>query len=66
MVTERTCSFSGESIEPGTGIMYVKKNGEVYHYISRKCLREHQGLKRMNRYVKWTKAAHDVKAEKSA
>ncbi len=52
---KRVCSFSGEEIEPGTGIMYVKKNGEVLHYKSRKCLKNHQGMKRVNRYVKWTK-----------
>lgn len=66
MVADRICSFSGEPIEPGTGIMYVKKNGEVYHYISRKCLREHQGLKRVNRYVPWTQAARAIKADKQS
>jgi large subunit ribosomal protein L24e len=54
---ERVCAFSGQTIEAGTGLMYVKKNGEVLHYVSRKCLREHQGLKRAPRYTLWTKAS---------
>lgn len=59
----RVCSYSGEDIEPGKGLMYVKKNGEVLHYKSRKCLREHQGLKRAPRYVKWTKASREARGK---
>ena len=58
------CAFSGEDIEPGTGIMYVKKDGSVLHYKNRMCLRNHQGLGRVNRYTKWTNAARDLKAQK--
>ena len=29
MVERRICSFSGEEIEPGTGVMYVKRDGTV-------------------------------------
>ena len=29
MPERRICSFSHEEIEPGTGIMYVKKDGSV-------------------------------------
>ncbi len=60
----RVCAYSGEDIEPGTGLMYVKKNGEVYHYKTRKCLKEHQKLGRVNRYVPWTKVAREIKAGK--
>lgn len=63
---EKICAFSGEPIEPGTGLMYVKKNGEVLHYKTRKCFSEHQHLGRVNRYVKWTRVAHELKAEKKA
>ncbi len=63
---ERKCSFSGEDIEPGSGLLYVKRNGEVYHYKSRKCFREHQRLKRVPRYVRWTKQAQALKAERKA
>ena len=66
MSQPRVCAFSGDDIEPGTGLMYVKRNGEVLYYKSRKCLREHQGLGRVNRYVKWTKAAREAKAARSS
>lgn len=59
------CSFSGEQIEPGTGIMFVKKDGTVYHYKSRMCLKNHQKLGRVNRYTKWTTVAHDIKNAKN-
>ncbi len=63
---ERVCSYSGDVIEPGTGLMYVKRNGEVYHYKTRKCFREHQKLKRVPRYVRWTKQARELKQERKA
>ena len=49
-------TFSGEEIEPGTGIMYIRKNGEVLHFKSSKSLRNMLQLKRINRHVKWTEA----------
>lgn len=49
-------SFSGEEIEPGTGIMYVKKNGEVLHFKSSKTMRNMLKLGRINRNVRWTAA----------
>ncbi|RLE66639.1 MAG: 50S ribosomal protein L24 [Thermoprotei archaeon] len=33
----RTCSFCGEKIPPGTGLMYVKTDGTVYYFCTRKC-----------------------------
>lgn len=51
-----TCSFSGESIEPGTGLMFVRKNGEVLWFKNSKCLRNALKLHRINRQVRWTKA----------
>ena len=29
MPEERICSFSGDKIEPGTGMMFVKRDGSV-------------------------------------
>ncbi len=60
---DRICSYSGEPIEPGKGLLYVKRNGEVLHYKSRKCLREHQGLGRAPRYVRWTKASREARGK---
>ena len=49
------CSFSGQKIEPGTGIMYVKNDGTILWFTSRKCMMNFLKLKRNPRYVKWTK-----------
>ncbi|MCJ7606411.1 MAG: 50S ribosomal protein L24e, partial [Thermoplasmata archaeon] len=37
MVERRVCTFCGEEIEPGTGRMYVKKDGVIYHFCTSKC-----------------------------
>jgi len=31
MVERRTCSFCGNEIEPGTGKIFAKKDGTVFH-----------------------------------
>lgn len=59
MVDKRNCSFCGQDIEPGTGKMYVKKDGTRYHFCSGKCQKNLVGLKRVNRNVRWT--THHVK-----
>ena len=59
MVDKRTCSFCGQDIEPGTGKMYVKKDGTKYHFCSLKCQKNLVNLKRVNRNVRWT--THFVK-----
>ena len=33
----RVCSFCNEEIEPGTGKMYVKKDGTIYFFCGSKC-----------------------------
>jgi len=53
------CSFSGEPIEPGTGLMYVRKNGEVLWFKNSKSLRNSLKLHRVNRHVRWTQAFKD-------
>lgn len=52
----RECSFCGQEIEPGTGKMFVKKDGSVFFYCRSKCEKNQQDLKRVNRRVRWTKA----------
>jgi len=56
MVDRHTCSFCGQDIEPGTGKLYIKKDGTKYHFCSAKCQRNQVDLKRVNRNVKWTAA----------
>ncbi len=54
MVERRTCSFCGKDIEPGTGRMYVKKDGTVLYFCSSKCYKNMMELKRVPRRVTWT------------
>ncbi|MFA5860465.1 MAG: 50S ribosomal protein L24e [Candidatus Thermoplasmatota archaeon] len=53
---KKTCSFCGIDIEPGTGKMYVKKDGTKWNFCSNKCKKNLVDLKRVNRNVKWTAA----------
>jgi large subunit ribosomal protein L24e len=54
MVDKHACSFCGTDIEPGTGKLYIKKDGTKYHFCSNKCQKNMIGLKRVNRNVRWT------------
>jgi large subunit ribosomal protein L24e len=55
MVEKRDCSFCGSAIEPGTGLMFVKRDGTRYQFCSSKCRRNLLDLGRVPRTVKWTK-----------
>lgn len=56
------CSFCGDAIEAGTGKMYIRKDGTVFHFCTAKCQRNQVELGRVNRHVKWTQAAAHAKA----
>jgi len=49
------CSFCGEEIPPGTGLMYVKNDGTLLWFCSRKCSKSSIKLKRDSRKLPWTK-----------
>ena len=55
MVERRICSFCGKEIEPGTGRMYVKKDGTVLYFCSSKCYKNMMELHRVPRRVRWTR-----------
>ncbi|RLF35479.1 MAG: 50S ribosomal protein L24e [Thermoplasmata archaeon] len=55
MVERRICSFCGNEIEPGTGKLYIRKDGTIYHFCSSKCQKNMLKLKRIPRKVKWTR-----------
>ena len=59
MVERRICNFSGEEFEPGTGIMFVKRDGTVFWFKAPKPRKTHLKLRRNPRKVKWTR--HYVK-----
>jgi large subunit ribosomal protein L24e len=54
MVEKRNCSFCGAEIEPGTGKMFVKKDGTVLNFCTNKCYKNMIELKRVPRTTKWT------------
>ncbi len=55
MPSRRMCSFCGSDISPGTGKMYVKKDGTIFYFCSSKCQRNQVDLKRVPRRVRWSK-----------
>jgi len=59
MPERRICNFSGEEIEPGTGMMYVRRDGSALWFKNSKARKNMVILKRNSRRVKWTR--HFVK-----
>ena len=55
MVERRVCTFCGDEIEPGTGKMYIKKDGVVYNLCSSKCYKNLVILGRVPRRTTWTR-----------
>lgn len=62
MVEKRTCSFCGQDIEPGTGKMYVKKDGTVYNFCSNKCKKNRIDIGRVPRRTRWTNRYSELKS----
>ncbi len=50
---QRKCSFCGDLLEPGTGLLYVKKDGVAYFLCSSKC-QNNMKLGRLPRKTIWT------------
>jgi large subunit ribosomal protein L24e len=50
---QRECSFCKRKIEPGTGKMFAKKDGNVLYFCGSKCENNMLKLKRIPRRVKW-------------
>lgn len=55
MPVTRTCTFCGNDIEPGTGKMYVRKDGTIHFFCSHKCQTNQLDLGRIGRRVRWTR-----------
>jgi len=60
MVLHRTCSFCAGDIEPGTGQLYVKRDGSLYSFCSSSCRKQQMGLGRVGHRLRWTRA-HELK-----
>jgi large subunit ribosomal protein L24e len=56
MVTKRQCSFCAREIEPGTGTIYVKRDGTVFQFCSSSCRKQQLHLGRLGHRFKWTRA----------
>jgi large subunit ribosomal protein L24e len=56
MVVKRQCSFCAQEIEPGTGAMFVKRDGTVFHFCSGSCRKQQLHLGRVGHRFKWTRA----------
>ena len=50
------CSFCGNDIPKGTGILFVKKDGKILNFCSSKCEKNTIKLGRIPRNLKWTKS----------
>lgn len=48
------CTFCGSTIEPGTGRMFVKRDGTVHNFCSKKCYKNLVELKRVPRRTRWS------------
>jgi len=54
MPPKHICSFCGREFPHGTGIMYVKNDGSILWFCSRKCRVSMLEFKRDPRKFKWT------------
>lgn len=52
---QRVCSFCGSPLEPGTGLMFIKKDGTVYYFNSKRCQTSLLKQGRLARRIKWTR-----------
>lgn len=61
---KRVCSFCNREIEPGTGKMFVKRDGTIFHFCSSKCEKNMLKLGRLPRKVKWLVKQKKVEEQK--
>lgn len=48
------CSFCGHESQQAAGLMYVKNDGSILHFCSRRCRKSMLQFKRDPRVLKWT------------
>lgn len=66
MVSKRSCSFCGNDIESGTGKMFVKKDGTIYFFCSKRCQKNLLVFGRVPREVRWTTAFRAARGKVTA
>lgn len=47
------CTFCNEELKPGTGKMYIKKDGKILYFCSMKCEKHVLKLKRKPSKMSW-------------
>lgn len=62
MVEQHPCNFCGTMIEPGTGKMFVKRDGSIFYFCSTKCENNNK-LGRVPRRVAWTSAGRKARGK---
>ena len=55
------CSFCGNTMKKGTGKIFVKTDGKIINFCSKKCEKNTFKLKRKPRTTKWTDEYQKVK-----
>ena len=65
MVEKRTCDYTGDDIEPGTGTMFVKTDGTVLHFKDSKAEKNYL-LGREARDLEWTTEGRNQQARAQA
>ncbi|RLM36967.1 50S ribosomal protein L24e [Haloarcula sp. Atlit-120R] len=65
MPRTRECDYCGADIEPGTGTMFVHKDGATTHFCSSKC-ENNADLGREARNLEWTDTARGDAGEDEA
>jgi large subunit ribosomal protein L24e len=53
------CNFCKKDIGPGTGKMFIYKEGRILHLCSSKCEKNAIGLKRNPANVRWTQQVEE-------
>ena len=60
----RYCTFCGSRIEPGTGKMFIRKDGSVLFFDNSKCEKNYLKLHREPRNVAWTEEGREEKKQR--
>lgn len=60
MPTAKNCSYCGEKITPGKGLMYVRNDGTILYFCSRKC-EKNMEMGRKPEELEWTKKSKENK-----
>lgn len=62
MPVARKCSFCGGRVEPGSGLMLVRRDGTISFFCSSKCERNSR-LGRKPHHIKWTERSRKMRGK---